>query len=62
MVENTGYGVRPTTPRARQRLATASIELKPNLVYSNIVAGNETEQDQDTNKEQLYEYDYINSS
>ena len=49
VVENTGYGVRPGTPDTRQRTTTGGIELKPNLVYSNIAAdhGNQTEQNGD---------------
>ncbi len=49
MVENTGYGVIPGTPDRRQSTTTGGIELKPNLVYSNIAAdhGNQTEQNGD---------------
>ena len=47
VVENTGYGV--GTPDTRQRTTTGGIELKPNLVYSNIAAdhGNQTEKNGD---------------
>ena len=47
VVENTVNGV--GTPDTRQRTTTGGIELKPNLVYSNIAAdhGNQTEQNGD---------------
>ena len=60
VVENTVYGVRPGTPDTRQRTTTGGIELKPNLVYSNIAAdhGNQTEQNGDPYEQSLV-YDYV---
>ena len=58
VVGNTVYGV--GTPDTRQRTTTGGIELKPNLVYSNIAAdhGNQTEQNGDPYEQSLV-YDYV---
>ncbi len=61
VVENKVYGVRPGTPDTRQHTTTGGIELKPNLVYSNVAAdhGNQTEQNGDPSYEQSLVYDYV---